>query len=125
MKNYILIVFLIISSAAFSQVKKETLVKKWKLEKIEEFGQEYAPLENQQSDALEFTSDNKFIGTIEGLHIEGKWSISNKAILTVNKANSKLEVFWTKVKSVTQNKLVVEYQNGDLITSTLILIPAK
>ena len=50
MKKYILILFVLLSTTVFSQSKKEILVQKWKLIKVEEFGQKYPPTENQKND---------------------------------------------------------------------------
>lgn len=116
---------IVASTTAFAQSKKDMMTKKWKLNKTEEFGQEYAPLDNQKGDWLEFTSDGKFKGIVEGNHAEGTWSASSNATVKFDKTKSKTKVNWAKVKSVAKDKLAIEYQNGDLITSTLIFIPAE
>ncbi len=124
MKRYIVLLLIIASTTAFSQTKKELLTKKWKLHKSEEFGQQYDPMENQKGDWLEFTTDGKFKGIIESNHVEGTWSDGKSVVVKVDKAKSKTKINWTKVKSVTKDKFAMEYQNGDLITATLIFIPA-
>jgi hypothetical protein len=125
MKNYIIIAFLLVSTVAIGQTKKEMLTKKWKLNKIEEFGQQYDPMENQKGDWLEFSADGKFKGIVEGKDILGTWSAGKSVVVKVDKANSKVKINWTKVKLVEKGKFNLEYQNGDLITATLLFIPAE
>ncbi|MDF1673300.1 MAG: hypothetical protein P1U41_07320 [Vicingaceae bacterium] len=125
MKNTIIIAFLLISTVAFSQTKKELITKKWSLNKVIDFGQEYDPMDSQKGDWIEFTADGKFTGIMEGLHVEGTFTAGKTVVLKVDKTKSKLQINWTKVKSVTKDKFLLEYQNGDLITSTLIFIPAQ
>jgi hypothetical protein len=126
MKKYILVLLVFITSIGYSQTKKELLAQKWKLDKVEEFGQEYSLLENQKSDFLNFTSNGEFIGIIEGNHVEGRWeSKGNNITLSVNKQLSKTKINWTKVKIIEKEKFALEYQNGDLITATLVFVPYK
>ena len=125
MKKSILILFVIINTVAFSQTKKEILAQKWKLDKVSEFGQEYNPMDNQKNDWLEFSANGKFKGIIESNHVEGTWSAGSKVVVSVNKKLSKTKINWTKVKAVEKGKFALEYQNGDLITATLLFIPAK
>jgi len=125
MKKSILVLLVIISTTAFSQTKKEILAQKWKLDKVEEFGQQYNPMDNQKNDWLEFSSNGKFKGIIESDHVEGTWSAGSKTVVSVNKKLSKTKINWTKVKAVEKGKLAIEYQNGDLITATLLFVPAK
>lgn len=125
MKNHITILLLLISSLAFSQTKKEILTQKWKLDKVEEFGDEFSPMENQKNDWLDFSDDGKFNGIIESNHVEGTWSITDsKIIVSVDKKLSKTKINWTKVKVLEKGKFKLEYQNGALITAILIFIPA-
>jgi hypothetical protein len=125
MKKSILLLFIIISTVAFSQSKKETLTQKWKLDKISEFGQEYAPMDNQKNDWLAFSANGKFKGIIESNHVEGPWSAGSKVVVSVNKKLSKTKINWTKVKVVEKGKFALEYQNGDLITATMLFVPYK
>ena len=126
MKKSIIVLFVLMSTVVFSQTKKEILAQKWKLDKVEEFGQEYNPMDNQKNDWLEMTTNGKFKGVIENNHVEGTWSASgSKVVVSVNKKLSKTKINWTKVKSVEKGKFKLEYQNGDLITATLIFVPAK
>ncbi len=125
MKKSIVIFLVLINAVAFSQSKKEILTQKWKLDKTEEFGQLYDPMDNQKNDWLEFTSDGKFKGIIESNHVEGTWSAGKSVIVKVDKTKSKTKINWTKVKAVEKGKFALEYQNGDLITSILLFIPQK
>lgn len=125
MKNYLIIALLLISTATFGQTKKEMLTKKWTLSKVIDFGQEYDPMDNQKNDWLEFTANGQFTGVMEGAHVEGTWSAGKSVIVKVDKTKSKLKVNWSKVKGVEKDKFLLEYQNGDLITSTLVFIPAQ
>ncbi len=125
MKKILPIFLILISSLAFGQTTKEILTKKWKLDKVEDFGQLYDPMDNQKGDWIEFTNDGKFTGIIEGLHAEGTWSATKTVVIKIDKAKSKLAVNWSKVKTVEKGKVAIEYQNGDLITSTLIFIPSE
>ena len=126
MKKSIIVLLVLINTVVFSQTKKEILAQKWTLDKVEEFGQEYSPMENQKNDWLEFASNGKFRGIIESKHVEGTWSAkNNKVIVSVNKEFSKTKINWTKVKGVEKEKFKLEYQNGDLITATLLFIPSK
>ncbi len=125
MKKSIIVLLVLVSSVAFSQSKKEILAQKWKLDKVEEFGQQYSPMENQKNDWLEFSKDGKFKGIIESNHVEGSWSAGSKVVVSVNKKLSKTKINWTKVKAVEKGRLAIEYQNGDLITATLLFVPYK
>lgn len=123
MKNTIIIAFLLLSTVAFSQTKKELLTKKWTLSKVIDFGQEYDPMDNQKGDWLEFTADGKFTGILEGLHVEGTYTAGKSVIVKIDKTKSKLAVNWSKTKGLTKDQFKLEYQNGDLITTTLIFVP--
>lgn len=126
MKKNIVILFILISAMASGQSKKEILTQKWKLDKTEEFGQQYSPLDNQKNDWLAFTEDGKFKGIIESNHVEGSWSTNgSKVVISVNKKLSKIKINWTKVKNLEKGNFALEYQNGDLITAILLFIPYK
>jgi len=124
MKYIILVFFLLISTLTFSQSKKDILTQKWILNKVEEFGQKYSPMETQKNDWVQFYSNGAFKGIIESKHVEGTWSVhGTNIIVSVNKKLSKTKINWTKVKSVDKSNFSLEYQNGDLITTTLLFIP--
>jgi len=126
MKKNIIILLLITGSTVFGQTKKEIITQNWKLNKVEEFGQEYDLTDNQKKDLLTFTANGKFTGIIEGNHVEGTWSVNGeKVVVSFNKKLSKTKVNWAKVKVLEKEKFALEYQDGDLITSTLLFIPNK
>jgi hypothetical protein len=126
MKKYSIIFLVLISSLSFGQTKKEILIQNWKIDKVEEFGQEYSPMENQKNDKIEFTKNGNFSGIIEGNHVQGNWSVKgSNVVLSINKKLSKTKFNWIKVKLVEKEKFVIEYQNVDLITATILFIPIK
>ena len=86
MKKYILILFVLLSTTIFSQSKKEILVQKWKLNKVEEFGQKYPPTENQKNDMIDFFENEKFEGIIENEYVEGMWLIDNNKLIISKKS---------------------------------------
>ena len=92
MKKSILILLVLTTSIAFSRSKKEILTQKWKLDKVEDFGQVYDPMDNQKNDWLEFTSNGKFTGIIEGFHVEGTFSVGKSVSVKVDKTKSKLKI---------------------------------
>src|SRR5690606_10945724 len=96
------------------------IVKKWKLVEVEEFGEKYALTDAQKNDFIEFTSDNKFQGLINGLAVEGSWSEkTGKFTVSPNKEKSIFKVNWIKVLSVDASKLLLNYQSTDLIQTKL------
>ncbi len=126
MKKSIILLFLIVNVVAFGQTKKEILTKKWQLNMVEEFGDQFSPTENQKNDWLSFTKDGIFKGIIENLHAEGTWIIKGeKVILTLNKKLSKVKINWIREVTVAKDNFSFKYQNGDLITSTLLFIPKE
>ncbi|MCB0402642.1 MAG: hypothetical protein KDD41_11200 [Flavobacteriales bacterium] len=125
MKKLLTILLIFASVLTYGQTKKEILAKKWKLNKVEEFGQQFDPMDGQKGDWIEFKADGNFTGIIEGNHVEGSWTASSSASLKVDKTNSKTKINWVKVKIVEKGKFAMEYQNGDLITSTLIFVPEE
>ena len=126
MKNYLLFLLLSLTTFCFAQTKKEILTQDWKLNKVEEFGQEYALKDNQKNDFIDFNEKGKFKGIIEGKHVEGSWlEKGNRISISVDKKLSIARINWAKVKAIEKGKLVLEYQNRDLITATLLFVPNK
>jgi RecA-family ATPase len=126
MKKSIVILFLITNIVAFSQSKKEILIQKWKIDKVEEFGDQFDPIENQKNDWIDFSKDGKFSAQVEGKAVFGSWSAKEaKITLSVNKTLSKTKINWIKEVSVAKDKFSFKYQNGDLISAILIFIPTK
>ena len=126
MKKSIILLLLITSITVFGQTKKEMLTQKWQLNMVEEFGDQFSPMENQKNDWISFSEDGKFTGVIENLHTQGEWIVKDdKTILTLNKQLSKVKINWIRETTVSKTQFSFKYQNGDLITSTLIFIPAE
>jgi hypothetical protein len=104
------------------QAQENSIVKKWNLIEIEEFGSKYPKTEEQKNDFFEFTTENKFSGLINGKAIEGTWSDkAAKYILTPNKEKSVFKVNWIKLTSFDKEQLVLTYQSVDLIQTKLFL----
>ena len=119
------VLLVVFSSVTFSQSsKKEILTQKWKVTELEEFGTKYELDDNRKNDWLEFKADGTFTGLIYNGHVEGSWSASEtKVSMSTNKKLSKTTINWFKVKTVEPEKLIFTYQDGDLIQSTLTLVP--
>ena len=64
-----LVILFFLSLSLSAQESTSAIVKKWKLVEVEEFGEKYALTDAQKADFMEFTSDNKFHGLINGLAI--------------------------------------------------------
>ena len=93
---------------------------------VEEFGDQFSPMENQKNDWIDFTADGKFKAIIEGKHTEGSWSFNEgKVKISTNKKLSKTKINWIREVKIDKTNFSFKYQNGDLITSTLIFIPAE
>lgn len=126
MQKSIIILFLLASTFCFSQTKKELLTQKWKLDKVEEFGDQFDPTGNQKNDWIDFSKDGKFTALIEGKAVFGTWSAKESKIsLSVIKVLSKTKINWIKEVSVSKEKFSFKYQNGDLISAKLLFIPFK
>ncbi|MCB0409079.1 MAG: hypothetical protein KDD29_02600 [Flavobacteriales bacterium] len=122
--NFIL-TLLFISTISLAQTASENITKKWSLHELEEFGEKYALTDAQQNDYIEFTADNKYMGTVNGEAIEGTWSEKSGTIVMAKGANSKFKVNWIKVITLEAENLVITYQSVDLIKTSLFYIPTK
>lgn len=115
-----LFILFLLTFSLSAQETTSTIVKKWKLTEVEEFGEKYALTDAQKADFMEFTSDNKFHGLINGLAIEGSWAEkAGKFTISPNKEKSVFKVNWVKVLSVDSSKLLLNYQSTDLIQTKL------
>lgn len=115
-----LFILFLLTFSLSAQETTSTIVKKWKLTEVEEFGEKYALTDAQKADFMEFTSDNKFHGLINGLAIEGSWvEKAGKFTISPNKEKSVFKVNWVKVLSVDSSKLLLNYQSTDLIQTKL------
>ncbi|MGE0561675.1 MAG: lipocalin family protein [Flavobacteriales bacterium] len=117
--------FLIITTVLFAQ-DAPSLIKKWKLTEIEEFGSKYPLTDNQQNDFLVFTPEYTFTGLLNGESFVGTWSEkAGKFILTPNKEKSAFKVNWIKLISIDSEHLVLNYQSVDLIKTSLFFQVAE
>ena len=115
-----LVILFFITFSLSAQETTSAIVKKWKLTEVEEFGEKYALTDAQKSDFMEYTSDNKFHGLINGLAIEGSWTEkAGKFTISPNKEKSVFKTNWIRVISVDSGKLILNYQSTDLIQTKL------
>lgn len=109
----------VITTTLFAQ-DAPTIIKKWKLTEIEEFGSKYPLTDTQQNDFLAFTAEHTFAGLLNGESFEGTWSEkAGKFTLTPNKEKSTFKVNWIKLISIDNEHLVLNYQSVDLIKTSL------
>ena len=126
MKQIATIIFLVIISTTLHAQDNTSIIKKWSLIEIEEFGSKYTKTDVQKNDFFEFTTENKYTGLINGQVVEGTWSDkAAKYILTPNKEKSTFKVNWIKLTSFDKEQLVLTYQSVDLIQTKLFLKPAE
>lgn len=126
MKQIATIIFLVIISTTLHAQDNTSIIKKWSLIEIEEFGSKYPKTDAQKNDFFEFTTENKYTGLINGQVVEGTWSDkAAKYILTPNKEKSTFKVNWIKLTSFDKEQLVLTYQSVDLIQTKLFLKPAE
>ena len=119
-----ILIFFFISTLV--QAQDISVVKKWNLIEIEEFGSKYPKTDVQKNDFFEFTTENKYTGLINGQVVEGTWSDkAAKYILTPNKEKSVFKVNWIKLISIDKEQLVLTYQSVDLIQTKLFFQPAE
>lgn len=115
-----LVILFFLSLSLSAQESTSAIVKKWKLFEVEEFGEKYALTDAQKNDFIEFTSDNKFHGLINGLVVEGSWTEkTGKFTVSPNKEKSVFKVNWIKVLSIDASNLLLNYQSTDLIQTKL------
>lgn len=123
----ILLLFSVIISVSHAQDKVVyTIVKKWKLIEIEEFGSKYPLTDNQKDDFIEFNAEKKYSGLLNGKEIVGGWVEKlGKYTLTPNKEKSNFKVNWIRLISLDADNLVLMYQSEDLIKTTLFYKKAE
>lgn len=126
MKQIAIIIFLVIISTTLHAQDNTSIIKKWSLIEIEEFGSKYPKTDEQKNDFFEFTAENKYNGLINGQVVEGTWTEkAGKYTLTPNKEKSAFKVNWIKLVSIDKEQLVLNYQSVDLIQTKLFLKPAE
>ena len=100
----VILIFLHISG--FSQtVNKETLCKKWYLEKYEVMWVDYEPDEKEKNDYILLKTDMTYVSVDEGIKTSGKWTFNTeKNYFTM--FNNKRDVIKMIVDKLSINKMV-------------------
>lgn len=100
----VILIFLHISG--FSQtVNKETLSKKWYLEKYEVMWVDYEPDEKEKNDYILLKTDMTYVSVDEGIETSGKWTFNTeKNYFTM--FNNKRDVIKMIVDKLSINKMV-------------------
>lgn len=97
----------LISIAGFSQtLNKETLCKKWHLEKYEVMWVDYEPEEKEKNDYILLERDMTYVSVDEGVMSTGKWTYNDdKNFFTLfNNEGEGLKIIVDKLSA---NKMVV------------------
>lgn len=101
-------------SATISPEKSKMLCKPWVLDSVEQFGVAQKASPKEKSDAVTFVADGTFFITSEGVASTGKWTgTANPYIYTTTGTPEEKKMY--KLISLSNNKLVLEYQTPDLI----------
>jgi hypothetical protein len=104
----VLITFLHISG--FSQtVNKETLCKKWYLEKYQVLWVDYEPDEKEKNDYILLKTDMTYVSVDEGIKTSGKWTFNTeKNYFTM--FNNKRDGIKITVDKLSINKMVLNIE---------------
>jgi hypothetical protein len=104
----VLITFLHISG--FSQtVNKETLCKKWYLEKYQVMWVDYEPDEKEKNDYILLNTDMTYVSVDEGIKTSGKWTFNTeKNYFTM--FNNKRDGIKITVDKLSINKMVLNIE---------------
>jgi hypothetical protein len=104
----VLITFLHISG--FSQtVNKETLCKKWYLEKYQVLWVDYEPDEKEKNDYILLKTDMTYVSVDEGIKTSGKWTFNTeKNYFTM--FNNKRDGIKITVDKLSINKIVLNIE---------------
>ncbi len=113
----------LVSFEGFSQnLNKQTLCKKWHLEKYEIMWIDYAPEENEKNDYIQLKNDMTYISIDEGIKTTGRWTYnSDKNYFIMYDAKEEGVRFF--VDELETNKMVVnidvkELEGVDIYFST-------
>ncbi len=109
MKKLVLtaVTIVLVSFTGFSQkLNKETLCKKWHLEKYEIIWVDYEPEEKEKNDYFLLKNDMTYVSVDEGVRSTGKWTYNDdKDFFTLfNKEGEGLKI---KVDRLSTDKMVV------------------
>ena len=104
----VLLIFLHISG--FSQtVNKETLCKKWYLEKYEVMWVDYEPDEKEKNDYILLKTDMTYVSVDEGIKTSGKWTFNTeKNYFTM--FNNKRDGIKITIDKLSINKMVLNIE---------------
>tara|TARA_B100000809_G_C14721922_1_gene381730 strand:- start:133 stop:516 length:384 start_codon:yes stop_codon:yes gene_type:complete len=104
----VLLIFLHISG--FSQtVNRETLCKKWYLEKYEVMWVDYEPDEKEKNDYILLKTDMTYVSVDEGIKISGKWTFNTeKNYFTM--FNNKRDGIKITIDKLSINKMVLNIE---------------
>ncbi len=103
----IAVLLFLISITGFSQtLNKETLCKKWHIEKYEFMWVDYEPDENEKNDYIHLKTDMTYISVDESVETTGKWTYNNdeKFFTMYNQKGEGLKII---VEKISANKMVV------------------
>lgn len=104
----VLLIFLHISG--FSQtVNRETLCKKWYLEKYEVMWVDYEPDEKEKNDYILLKTDMTYVNVDEGIETSGKWTFNTeKNYFTM--FNNKRDGIKITIDKLSINKMVLNIE---------------
>lgn len=108
---------------SFSADQQKMLCQTWKLDSVSEFGVENKARGKEANDEITFVADGSLSFTQEGVAATGTWSYSGGRINTVTKNPDNKISF--KIISLTDKRMVLEYQTPDLIRVTYAYSPKK
>lgn len=105
---------LVFSTLTFSQdLNKNTLCKKWYLEKYEIIWFDYSPDDNEKNDYLELKEDMTYESIDEGEYSQGKWTYNNqgKYFIIYDEKNQGIKFY---VSELTSKSLIVRADIEDM-----------
>lgn len=111
------------SGSSLSPERSKMLCKPWQLDTISEFGVDNKVNAKEASDGVTFVADGSFFITQEGAASTGTWTYSAGRInTTTTNPDNKMSL---KIVSLTDNRLVLEYQAPDLSKTEYTYHPRK
>jgi len=115
--------FTLFSLGGFSQnLNKQTLCKKWHLEKYEIMWIDYAPEENEKNDYIQLKNDMTYISIDEGIKTTGRWTYnSDKNYFTMYNAKGEGVRFFVdelEIEKMVVNIDIKELEGVDIHFST-------
>lgn len=108
---------------ALSPDKSKMLCKAWQLDTVSEFGVDNKATAKEANDGITLVADGSLFITQEGVAATGKWSYMAGRINTVTtNPDKKMSL---KIISLTDGRLVLEYQAEDLTRTQYTYYPKK